>query len=247
MTTILLTGVSGAGKTTIAKALADDLLLQSRSSGSEMDQGVFGVISLRKTNEIGERNGIRAWLCPSDTVLDLAVLAEQEGDVARAQDDSLSFDLQGGGEADEPGEPGDGGWREKQTTRANTETPQTQGEQVRIGPWRFFQSAFDSVNEHLCREAVASRSQPGVVALVDEIGPLELRRGDGFIKGFEAVVDTEASLVAVIRPTLVDELSAWISVRSPTRGDGGFHVVRVTEDSKTAPTVDAILGMLERS
>jgi nucleoside-triphosphatase THEP1 len=116
---------------------------------------------------------------------------------------------------------------------------------MRIGPWRFSRESFRAVNAHIHGEVAAMRSGLGSISLIDEVGPLELRRNSGFITAVDAVVDSEASLLLVVRPSLVGELSDWISERSSARRRHGIRVVRVSGASKIAPTVEGILGMLD--
>lgn len=236
MTTILLTGESGAGKTSVARAVAHRLV--SHAGTTANPRHVFGVISLRQVNEFGVRMGILAWLCPSDRCEELAVVESHDRDHRTWVS----------------GSSGDGGHGRGITpaTSAGSEEPEDLpvaieecADYLRIGPWRFFRAAFGAVNEHLLRESATTRPGTGSIALIDEVGPIELRRYDGLVTGVEAVVDTCASLIIVVRPRLVEELARWISERSPIRSTWGIQVIRVPDPSEIVHTVDRILGILE--
>jgi nucleoside-triphosphatase THEP1 len=227
MTTLLLTGESGVGKTSVAGAVARNLI--DRRAATETARGIFGVISLRRMSEKGVRTGIRAWLCPYDSYVDLAVVEGEEDDRH-----SRIGDCGDGG-------PERGPKRSGYTVAGGGDST----DYMRIGPWRFSRESFRAVNAHLRGEVAAMRSGSGSIALIDEVGPLELRRNSGFIAAVEAVVDSEALLLLVIRPSLVGELSDWISERSSARRSHGIRVVRLTDTSKIAPTVEGILGMLD--
>jgi len=91
---------------------------------------------------------------------------------------------------------------------------------VRVGPWRFFPEGTRFANA-----ACDADSHEGV-ALLDEIGPLELR-GEGFLTAFESLKKGRYSrAVVVARPELVDELSALFA--------GSIQVLR-WEDAQKAP------------
>lgn len=180
--TVLLTGPSGAGKTSTLQDLA-----ASRPGFWS------GVIAESVLSADGLRVGLAARLLPGETRVDLAV----RGTAAAAPPDSF-------------------------------DTP--------LGPWRFSSRAITAVNDHLATVPVLAAS------LIDEIGPLELRRGGGFLPGFRTVLAGTAPMVVVVRPDLVDELRRSIAGWSSHRR--GIHTVTIEAPSERASAATAIQGFL---
>jgi nucleoside-triphosphatase THEP1 len=113
-----------------------------------------------------------------------------------------------------------------------------------LGPWHFSRKTLDAVNAHLASVVQSRRGGGDAVVVVDEIGPLEMRRRDGFWPGFAAVADSDVSAIIVVRPSLVDELVEVVSARVPRRAAVGIHVVRHKNPEEISATIRQILGML---
>lgn len=81
--------------------------------------------------------------------------------------------------------------------------------------------------------SILANATPCTVLVLDEIGPLEFERGEGFIAGLEAVDsgDYELSLV-VVRPHLIDPaLERW----------PGAEVINVQELADEGAAIEAIV------
>jgi nucleoside-triphosphatase THEP1 len=86
---------------------------------------------------------------------------------------------------------------------------------------------------------VLARAVPCHLLVVDELGPLEIERGQGWPKAFDALRGTEFALaLAVVRP----ELSTQAQRRLPV---GATMVLTVTVDNRDG-LPDVLLGKLER-
>jgi nucleoside-triphosphatase THEP1 len=85
-----------------------------------------------------------------------------------------------------------------------------QKSEIQTQRWSFFQDIVEWGNDKL-REAV-----PCDLLVIDELGPLEFQREEGWVNGFHAV-ESGAYRVAllVIRPSLIDDaVSRWPSSRT---------------------------------
>ena len=96
----------------------------------------------------------------------------------------------------------------------------------RLGPFQFSQSACDKANHRLVNGS-------GDIAVIDEIGPLELVHQAGFWPGLSATLITRNTLVAVVRPDLVSQLSVLLERHRPA---GGLSIYRL-ESTETAESV----------
>jgi nucleoside-triphosphatase THEP1 len=86
---------------------------------------------------------------------------------------------------------------------------------------------------------VLGRAVPCHLLVVDELGPLEIERGQGWPKAFDVLRGTDFALaLVVVRP----ELSAQAQRRLPV---GATTVLIVTVDNRDE-LPDVFLGMLER-
>jgi nucleoside-triphosphatase THEP1 len=86
---------------------------------------------------------------------------------------------------------------------------------------------------------VLARAVPCHLLVVDELGPLEIERGQGWPKAFDVLRGTDFALaVAVVRP----ELSAQAQRKLPV---GATIVLIVTVDNRDE-LPDVLLGRLER-
>jgi nucleoside-triphosphatase len=83
----------------------------------------------------------------------------------------------------------------------------TDGDQVGIATqhWTFLPDSVEWGNQ------VLKRSVPCDLLLIDELGPLEFKRGEGWMTGFEIVAsDSYQSALLVIRPSLLEDAhSRW--------------------------------------
>jgi nucleoside-triphosphatase len=80
---------------------------------------------------------------------------------------------------------------------------------LRLGPWRFDDEAVAWGRARL------DDASPCDVLFVDEIGPLELNRGEGFTNALEVLRSGDYRLaVAVVRPALVDEVRTRLGARA---------------------------------
>ena len=77
--------------------------------------------------------------------------------------------------------------------------------EITLGPYRFSRDAVTRVNAHLC--GVPANTD---AAIVDEIGPLELKRSGGFLPGLNHLLTLPIPLVVVIRPELLTDLTQLI-------------------------------------
>ncbi len=77
--------------------------------------------------------------------------------------------------------------------------------ELETGRWSFFADSLGWANR------VLKNATPCKLLIVDELGPLEFKRGQGFTAGMEAVDSGDyRAAVAVIRPGLLDEaLGRW--------------------------------------
>ena len=107
-----------------------------------------------------------------------------------------------------------------------------------IGPYIFSVHAITAVNR-LISEIVASSGPRSIV--IDEVGPLELHRKDGFWAGLAAVWSDPRTLVLVVRPACVEEVTA----RAIDAGRQISRIHTVTPDS-VLPSTDAIVTALKR-
>lgn len=100
---------------------------------------------------------------------------------------------------------------------AREDTLRMEGPQ--IGPYHFSAAAFAAAETELL-EAARSLSTLDEI-IIDEIGPLELRRHEGFARGFAAILDAYRAathpagarrprLVVVVRPELFEELRTMV-------------------------------------
>lgn len=108
-----------------------------------------------------------------------------------------------------------------------------------IGPWNFRPEAIAAANRWLTADAARCP-----VLLIDEIGPLELERERGFLRGFRAACNSPASLVVVVRPELADALVAEIGLNVPSRLDQ-LRRLHLLNRGEVDSTRDSILAMLQ--
>ena len=197
MRTVFITGDPGAGKSYLLDRVV-------RCVGPT---NVVGVISRPKTNAHGKRVGITAHLLPRGHDVDLARLAR------RGTDDRAQAVL-----ADRPAAPPD----------AAGSRPS-----VPLGVWDFSASAIETVNRELTAVVEQARDHPAgspgrfSVAVVDEIGPLELRRRQGFLPALTAMARSSVPLLVVVRPGLVDDLLRTLHALSSSRTAGHTSTVRL--------------------
>jgi nucleoside-triphosphatase THEP1 len=85
---------------------------------------------------------------------------------------------------------------------------------------------------------VLSRAAPCHLLVVDELGPLEMERGRGWVKAFDVLEDTDFTLaLVVVRP----ELLARVQLKLPTSATTVFTVTGRNRDGLP----DALLKVLE--
>ncbi|MCG8478245.1 MAG: nucleoside-triphosphatase [Spirochaetales bacterium] len=119
---------------------------------------------------------------------------------------------------------------------------------VRLGPWDFSVRGIERVNHYLCR--IAENPQFGVPPhsiLIDEIGPLELVYGGGFLPGLRAVLDAALPSVIVVRPSLVDSIRAFLASARGAGAASRVSVVEISHSTETPRVCDTILAMLDDS
>ena len=98
------------------------------------------------------------------------------------------------------------------------------------GSWHFHTSAFDA-SLAWCRHVPAD-----TLLVVDEFGPLELVRGEGWAPLVPVVRDHPGPALVVVRPALVEAFGAAVSPRQSI-------VVPVTPDTRDAALLE-VLGIL---
>ena len=101
--------------------------------------------------------------------------------------------------------------------------------------WDFDAEALARVNAHLVELAANSGDMPSGLLVLDEIGPLELRRGGGLTAAL-ALLDAGPApawphALAVVRPTLVEDArtrfaQSWRSVELLSSDESGAHRLR---------------------
>ena len=117
---------------------------------------------------------------------------------------------------------------------------------VRLGPWDFSPRAIESVNRHLCRLAEEGRAAPPPRRIIiDEIGPLELVHGAGFLPGLRAVAEAALPSVIVVRPSLVESIRAFLAAVRGTDSAARVAVVEISRPADSPRTRDAVLAMLD--
>lgn len=205
LTTVLLTGISGAGKTSTASRLV-------KAWGA----GVAGVLSDSILHN-GTRRAIVARLLPDGEEVALAHRARPDAPPPGTAHPSFAAAVDDSGRA-----------------------------VVCLGPWDFSVRGIDLVNRHLRRLADAQPSDVRPYAmLIDEIGPLELVHGGGFLPGLRAVATAAVSSVIVVRPSLVDSLRAFLATCRRPDAAGRVVVVEIADPSESPRVCDTIQAMLD--
>jgi hypothetical protein len=105
----------------------------------------------------------------------------------------------------------------------------------RIGPYRFFGETIERVNALFTEGAAGAADTPArvtpivpLVWILDEIGPLELKRGEGFLPALEELERARAASQAVralivVRPSLVEQVYRRLTERALSRGGGQVY------------------------
>jgi nucleoside-triphosphatase THEP1 len=106
------------------------------------------------------------------------------------------------------------------------------GEGVIQGRFRFDPAVLAWGND------VLSRAAPCHLLVVDELGPLEMERGRGWVKAFDVLEDTDFTLALVV---VRSELLAQVQLRLPTSATTVFTVTRHNRDGLP----EALLKVLE--
>lgn len=99
----------------------------------------------------------------------------------------------------------------------------------RWGRYAFSQETLDWGNS-VVAQAVAGRAD---LVILDEVGPLELVAGEGFLPALRAIVAADEAGLVVVRPALVDEVNSMVGTRSvmiwevtvENRGDLPGHIL----------------------
>lgn len=198
MTTILLSGDRGSGKTSLVRSLA-----------AACDGTCAGLISLPVPDAEGRRVGLEVERIGRADRMELAILARRPTTAQAAA-------LLG-------------------TPRPDAEV--LSDDQI-LGPWNFRSRSMEAANAWLISDAAAS-----TIILIDEIGPLELEREQGFLRGFRAALASSAALLVVVRPSLRDALVAEIGLTAPERLAGLDHIL-LDPDARSDSTCEDILAML---
>ncbi|MDA3951841.1 MAG: hypothetical protein PF508_21720 [Spirochaeta sp.] len=224
--THLLTGDRGSGKSTVVQYISDRL-----------GPVLSGVRSRPVHLPSGERCGIDVELLPGGTeagrtAIPLArVTAAALAEISRERRSS-------GGSAPEV----------QQYRLAAASDPFPPDTMVtRVGPYDFSVAALAAVNDHLYRITAGADVPDGAATsattaiVIDEIGPLELSRKDGFWPGLSSLWTDPRPLILVVRPDLVDELSDYA-------GAAGRQVVtvHVVTTGSISATADAIVTAMTK-
>ena len=104
-----------------------------------------------------------------------------------------------------------------------------------MGPYLFSPAVIDMANSHLRNILSRSTAVPAGV-VIDEIGPLELKRNAGFLPGLTWLLQQQIPLAIVIRPELVDRLAGLV-------GSSGRKVGPIIDDPR--PTGRVVLRLFE--
>ncbi len=119
---------------------------------------------------------------------------------------------------------------------------------VRLGPWNFSADGIERVNRHLRRLADAQRpATPMHGIVIDEIGPLELVHGGGFLTGLHAVVSARLPSIIVVRPSLVESIRTLLAAAGGADTPPRVAVAEITHPTESPRVCDAILAMLDDS
>ena len=106
---------------------------------------------------------------------------------------------------------------------------------VRWGRYRFVSSSLAWGGDLL------ARAIPCDLLVVDELGPLELERGNGLVKAMDVLVQGGFSLaLVVVRPALLNEVTARLKGRQPVtlevtvsnRDQLPMHILSLLEEEK---------------
>ena len=110
------------------------------------------------------------------------------------------------------------------------------GQPATVGVYRISEDAIDWAQKLLAAALLSGADW----IVVDEIGPLELRRGGGFAFALPPLADSVRipNAIVVVRETLADELAERL---------GRTDVVRVQVTEKNRSTIPARLVKLARS
>jgi nucleoside-triphosphatase THEP1 len=82
----------------------------------------------------------------------------------------------------------------------------------RWGSFSFAPAALDWANQ-VVRQSLACRAE---LLILDEIGPLEVVRGEGFLPALRALLDSPTAGLVVVRPSLLAAVQALSGPRSVT-------------------------------
>jgi nucleoside-triphosphatase len=112
-----------------------------------------------------------------------------------------------------------------------------------VGPttegWQFYYAGLE------WGAAVLASATPSDVLVVDELGPLELLRGEGWTVALDVLQAGRYHLaVVVVRPSLVQHFLTWLASAIPhSAGDPGPSVVTVTEANHIALPRRVLAGL----
>mgnify|MGYP006287540155 CR=1 FL=1 len=107
------------------------------------------------------------------------------------------------------------------------------------GPFRFSCDAIDIVNRHLSSIADGMKSAVDLV-VIDEIGPIELERGGGFLPGALSVLASTLPTVISVRTSLAREITELANA-------AGRRVDLIALEGDTREeTMDSVVAILKR-
>ncbi|MFP4152621.1 MAG: hypothetical protein ACLFSV_07220 [Alkalispirochaeta sp.] len=198
--TLILSGHRGAGKSSLLiDAISDVTLGHPEWSGA-----IRGVVSRGVHNDRGYRTGFDAQLFPSRRIVPLARVTDLE----RVY----------------PSMTGDSGVPPREYTLAASPDPiPSDLETFPLGPFQFFRSAFAAAEAEILEgfaplhpdgsgapdtagDLDRSGDPPARLVVIDEIGPLELHRFDGFHRLLSHLLSTRVALVLTVRPDLLENV-----------------------------------------
>jgi len=187
--TLILSGPRGSGKSSrLIEAVTD---VSTRFPVESLS--IRGVVSRGVHDAAGFRTGFDAELFPSRQVVPLARVRhlERARHLTTEEPDAVP-----------PG-----------YTLAVSPDPIPAGiETFPLGPFQFYRSAFTAAEAEILGEGAPGENHPvpgyppARVVVIDEIGPLELRRYDGFYHVLSRLISTRVALVLTVRPDLLETL-----------------------------------------